>query len=90
MKNLKPTIALLFLFTQPSLQADNSDGKAFHDASCVRCHSSDAYTRDDAKIKTLPALGTQVRFCKDNLGLSWFDEDVSNVVTYLNKQYYKF
>jgi len=90
MKNLKTTIALLFLFAQPSIQADNSEGREFHDESCVRCHSSDVYTRENARVKTLPALGKQVRFCKDNLGLSWFEEDVDHVVTYLNKQYYKF
>jgi hypothetical protein len=38
----------------------------------------------------LPNLGKQVRFCKDNLGLTWFDDEVNDVIHYLNKDFYKF
>jgi hypothetical protein len=39
---------------------------------------------------TASQAGTQVRFCKDNLGLAWFDDEVNDVIGYLNKEYYRF
>jgi hypothetical protein len=41
-------------------------------------------------VQSLSRLGTQVRFCKDNLGLAWFDDEVNDVIGYLNKEYYRF
>ncbi|MBL7003047.1 MAG: cytochrome c [Gammaproteobacteria bacterium] len=78
-----------FLFLNPA-QAAEADGKILHNEHCLKCHNSDIYTRTPRRVNTLPALGKQVRFCKDNLGITWFDEDVDHVVQYLNKNYYKF
>ena len=38
----------------------------------------------------MEALQKQVRRCELNLGLKWFDDDISNVVSYLNDTYYRF
>lgn len=65
-------------------------GQALHDANCVRCHSSTVYTRDNRRVKSLPQLKRQVRFCKDNLGLTWFDDEVEAVAEHLNRTYYHF
>jgi len=90
MKTLKLTLVSFILILATNTQANPGAGGALHEESCTRCHSSDAYTRSNAKIKNLPALGKQVRFCKNNLGISWFNEDVNDVVGFLNKSYYKF
>lgn len=90
MKALNIATISIFLAFSNNVQADPESGAELHEESCVRCHSSAVYTRSNAKIKSLPGLAKQVRFCKNNLGISWFDEDVDAVVDYLNTQYYKF
>ena len=48
------------------------------------------YTRENKFVQSLANLGTQVRFCKDNLGITWFDNEVDDVVGFLNQNYYHF
>lgn len=92
MKNLYAfTISLTLLTSsQTLLAADIENGAELHKESCIRCHSGDLYAPENRKVKNLPALGKQVRFCKNNLGISWFDDEVSDVIGYLNKKHYKF
>jgi hypothetical protein len=70
--------------------ADIANGGALHAEKCTACHDSAIYTRENRFVQTLPKLGTQVRFCKDNLGISWFDDEVDDVVEFLNKKYYHY
>jgi len=77
-------------FAAPSAAADIDNGSTLHSESCTRCHDSAIYTREDRKVLSLPKLGTQVRFCKDNLGVSWFDDEVDDVIGFLNQKYYHF
>ena len=57
---------------------------------CSGCHDDGIYTREERRVTTLDGLQNQVRRCDINLGLKWFDDDINDVVTYLNNQYYKF
>lgn len=83
--------AAILLAIGTSLQAADADkGKSLHDEHCMRCHDSSVYTRSDRLISSLPALETQVRRCDNALGTTWFDEEISDVVQYLNQSYYKF
>lgn len=66
------------------------DGKALHDARCLACHGTEVYTREDRKIGSLSALGTQVRRCTHATGVQWFDDETDAVIDYLNRSYYKF
>ena len=63
----------------------------------MSCHASlmggDAdsiYTRPDHRVTTLPGLHKQVTRCEQSLGLTWFDDEVDAVATYLNDTFYKF
>lgn len=77
--------------TEQEIAADPfSHGKEMHQDHCNKCHTDDIYKRDDRIVKSINALGKQVRICKDNTGTPWFDEDTDAVVHFLNKQYYKF
>lgn len=78
------------IFSAAASAADVSNGSDLHAESCVQCHDSAAYTREDRKVSNLPKLGTQVRFCKNNLGVSWFDDEVDDVIGFLNQEYYHF
>jgi hypothetical protein len=87
---LYSAIAVLVLYLGPSQAADIDNGDDLHFANCTGCHDESVYTRDNRRVSSLPRLGTQVRFCKDSLGLTWFDDEVEDVIGYLNKTYYHF
>lgn len=72
-------------------QADDTvDAQALFDKNCTSCHGSEVYTRKDRRINSLDALHGQVRMCEQNLGLTWFDDQVDAVTALLNRDYYKF
>lgn len=90
---IKISIVLMFslnVFYQSSYAADIDHGKILHKGNCQRCHQSDIYTRDNRKVKTFSELQKQVGLCDQAIGLTWFDEDIDDVVEYLNQKYYKF
>lgn len=77
--------------------ADIKRGQQLHDANCISCHASmmggdgtSIYTRPDRRIGSLDRLRTQVTRCKDNLGMTWPEQDIEDVVSYLNASFYKF
>jgi cytochrome c553 len=92
MKLLLHTTALaLLLGALPATQAADAErGKQLVKDNCTSCHDDSVYSRKDRRVTSLDGLKKQVKRCELNLGLRWFDEDIQNVVGYLNKTYYKF
>lgn len=84
------TVAALVLYLGSLQAADIDNGDDLHFSNCTGCHDASVYTRDDRRVRNLVQLRTQVRFCKDTLGLTWFDDEVEDVIGYLNKTYYHF
>ena len=76
--------------TSPVAVADAARGNTLHDEQCTKCHATDVYTRNDRFIKNRDALAKQVQRCQLSAGAQWFDEDVTDVVEYLNAAFYKF
>jgi mono/diheme cytochrome c family protein len=77
--------------------ADAAKGKQLHDAHCTACHigmtggdGSILYTRKDRRVHDMQALQKQVKRCEIAQSLNLSDEDVDDLVTYLNSTYYKF
>ncbi len=89
MKNCK-LVLFAVVFVMRAEAADIENGDDLHFENCTGCHQESVYTRDERNVRTLERLGLQVRFCKDSLELAWFDEDVDDVVEYLNQTYYHF
>ena len=89
---MKLFLPLLIALTFPLLaQAQNYvNGAKLHMQSCTGCHDNSIYTRQPRRVNSLPELGKQVRFCKNNLGLTWFDDEVNDVILYLNQDHYRF
>ncbi len=101
--NLKKTIiktlattSLLLLLTQTANAVSAANGKDLHDAICIACHISltngqpaSLYTRSDRKFNTLKGLNEQVMRCQNSVGANWFDDQIADVVEYLNTNYYK-
>ena len=82
--------ALVVSLAAPTALADASAGQKLHDENCLKCHGTEVYTREDRFVGNRDALTTQVNRCNVNLGTQWFDEDVENVVNYLDQSFYKF
>ncbi len=78
------------IITATANSADIDNGSELHADKCIACHDLSLYIRENRKVQTLPRLGTQVRFCKDNLGITWFDDEVDDVIGFLNENYYHF
>ena len=98
---MKKTMQFILLFFPGVLPvtayADIENGMRLHEENCISCHAlrygndgTEIYTRPNHRIKNLAALKKQVNRCKDNIGLTWFDDDVNDVVEYLNKTFYQF
>jgi hypothetical protein len=89
----RTTAAIAFvaaLIGPPLAIADSVDAQALVTDHCTRCHGSEIYTRENRRVTSLPALHTQVRMCEQNLGLTWFDNQIDAVANLLNTQFYKF
>ncbi len=72
-------------------EPDPANGqKLFAASQCMSCHGTDVFTRPDRKITSLPALESKVRSCDAGLSTNWFDDEILDVVAYLNQTYYKF
>lgn len=88
---MKRSLIFAALMTTGSyVLADAEHGQKLHDEQCMKCHDSGVYTREDRRVTDRDALVKQVKRCEQNLGLSWFDTDINDVVQYLNQSYYKF
>jgi len=90
-------VALPIFLATPVLAADNTrsttgaaNGKKLHDAKCFGCHDNRQYTRKNRIIHTYEDLHARVEFCDaaSNAGFSF--DDLDDVVTYLNTEFYKF
>lgn len=91
------SLLLCTLSASNALATDSSRGAELHKAQCVACHATrfgnngnDIYTRSNRRVQNFPGLQKQVNFCKNNLQIVWFDEDVADVVSHLNKRFYHF
>lgn len=92
MKRAVGELAALLVVTlsQATSAADTGHGENLVMEHCTGCHDDSVYTRKERRVTTHDGLQNQVRRCELQLGLKWFDDDISDVVTYLNDQYYKF
>lgn len=91
------SIVSSFIFISATVNADVKNGKELHDSNCTSCHISlqggdgtGIYTREHKRIETYPALIKQVNRCRDSLGVAWPEDDVNDVVEYLNSNFYKY
>ena len=88
---------LLGLLSGSAVAADIQRGKELHDTNCVQCHieimgadGSGIYTREDRRIESMPALIRQVKKCRDSLGAQWPEDQIQDVIHFLNTRYYHF
>ncbi|MDH3354377.1 MAG: cytochrome c [Chromatiales bacterium] len=97
MKIVTLMLALLFgLLSQNSL-ADVARGAQLEKENCSHCHAARfngdqtaIYLRNKRRVNSYKQLTSQVRFCENNLELTWFDNQILDVSEHLNQRYYHF
>lgn len=101
MRIVKIALAWCLIITLQTLYAaDAADavrGKKLHDEHCVKCHTAimggdpeAIFTRENSRIASYTELHQQVTQCRERLNVSWPDQNVDDVVEYLNQAFYKF
>jgi len=90
MKFKAPFFLVLLWFAGTLCAADIENGSDLHFEHCTGCHDAGVYTRENRNVRDLAQLGKQVRFCRDAIGVTWFDDEVDDVIEYLNVTYYHF
>ena len=65
-------------------------GQLLYENHCMSCHESVVHIRTRQHTKSLPELQAQVLQWADYLQLRWGKEEVEDVASHLNSQYYKF
>lgn len=93
--NIKAVLMLsvgLLLIQTASAEPNPANGQRLFEASkCLSCHTPDSFSNPATrKVKSLADLEKQVRKCDANLSTNWYDDEILDVVAYLNKSYYKF
>ncbi len=67
-----------------------SRGQMLYENHCTSCHESVLFIRERRDVKTLPALGEEVRRWVRETKLPWGNEEIAEVVGYLNRSFYRF
>lgn len=94
---IKSILFVAFYGMTQAYAANIERGKELHDGYCISCHASmlggdgtAIYTRVERRIDSMEALQHQVRRCKTSLDASWPDDQVDDLLEYLNQTFYKF
>ncbi len=91
MIKLQSLSLLVLLGTSSLFSADIDNGKdLYYEAKCQKCHTPEGYTTDKRKIKDFAKLQWRVKRCAFTMNAGWFEEDIEDVVHYLNESFYKF
>jgi mono/diheme cytochrome c family protein len=77
------------VFSVP-VQADEARGRALYENHCGECHSARVHDRAQRLPTNLAELRAQVDRWQKELKLRWSDEDIADVVGFLNATKYKF
>ena len=83
-------LAVLLQLIPVAQAADIDNGKKLHNENCTRCHDSGVYTRPYPMVRDLDQLRERIKQCELAAELTWFDEEVDDVVAYLDKYFYHF
>ena len=75
---------------QAQAPSEPSRGELLYSTHCLACHSTQLHWRDKQAAQNWAGLKTQVRRWQATTGLSWSEEDITQVATYLNAQFYQF
>ncbi len=91
-----PTLLLLcavpiaLTLSAQTLPVATSRGQMLYDTHCIACHSKEVHWRERRLVSDWPSLAAETRRWQANLGLGWSNDEVADVVRYLNTTIYRF
>lgn len=65
-------------------------GELLYTAHCNTCHTTQIHWREQRLVKDWESLVSQVSRWQSISGLSWTEEEISDVARYLNTLFYKY
>ena len=84
-------VPLLLLAVAPASPAQSpTRGELLYTTHCVACHTKEVHWRARRLATDWPTLTDETRRWQRNLGLKWTDDEVGDVVRYLNTTIYRF
>ncbi len=75
--------------SKPAVPATGSRGQLLYENHCQLCHTSVVHVRETRRARSLKELEHWVTRWSGELNLSWGADEISDVVDYLNRRYYK-
>lgn len=76
--------------SKPVVPATGSRGQMLYENHCQVCHTSVVHVRETRRARSLKDLEYWVTRWSGELKLPWSAEEISDVVDFLNRRYYKF
>ena len=76
--------------TPSANDAAQTRGQLLYDTHCIKCHTSQIHWRAANAARDWTMLRAQVQRWQAQAGQSWSDDDVDEVVRYLNDTIYHF
>jgi len=67
-----------------------SRGALLYDTHCIACHTKEVHWRERKLASDWQSLAAETRRWQRNIGLGWSDEEIDDVVRYLNTTIYRF
>lgn len=83
-------IATAALMLPSAADADIERGRLLYENHCAFCHASTVHIRDQRKAGTPAELRAWIQRWSGELKLKWQENDVNDVLLYLNSRYYHF
>ena len=68
----------------------SSRGALLYDTHCIACHTKELHWRERKLATDWASLAAETRRWQRNIGLGWSDEEIDDVVRYLNTTIYRF
>lgn len=85
------TVIISLLFSICAYAQKEDGQKLFYDAKCLACHNTSAFKdKKLSKVKSFKEMKAKVTACQIQNNVPWFDDEVHDVATYLNHEYYHF
>jgi hypothetical protein len=78
------------LIADVCLALDPLRGKYLFENHCQTCHHPYLLEREHRKVRDVAALQYQTRRWQAEIGVAWSEEEVSDVIDYLNERFYHF
>jgi mono/diheme cytochrome c family protein len=76
--------------SKPAMPVTGSRGQLLYENHCQGCHTSVVHVRESRRARSLKDLEYWVTRWSGELKLQWRADEISDVVDYLNRHYYKF